>query len=290
MLLSRSFPGGHCSAVSSGPFGKAPFRYSIPLSTDCLVRAPRLGKCTCPHPSASTCAFIDGRSPEERRASLQARLEKAKREELLKGLRIAAKNDDPADTSSSPVEAGSSSSPPDSQPPVYVFWDLDNKYPLVLDHRRLVERLRTEAAALGGGGRVAEVRAYCNFRTLNIVPELWQQAVRGGMQHPLRHKGTGACRCPLCGHRASSPQLQRHFKQVHMREHSKILRSGHKPSIRKYRNSSKFKKVLLAQQEVQFRKLRGYDLQGLLAAAGVAVRAVDMGRQRADEQLQQEAR
>ncbi|GLC53707.1 hypothetical protein PLESTB_000778600 [Pleodorina starrii] len=131
---------------------------------------------------------------------------------------------------------------------VYVFWDLDNKYPETLDHAGMLGRLRD---MLQQYGRVVEIRAYGNHRTFKFVPEVWEAAMRHGvMKHPLRGSPTAGggpssssssslsasssagsssssegLRCPLCSRRVrgGESQLRSHFRQMHQREHVKKL-------------------------------------------------------------------
>ncbi|KXZ48163.1 hypothetical protein GPECTOR_30g259 [Gonium pectorale] len=186
--------------------------------------------------------------------------------------------------------AGLPGSPAPARPtgPVYVLWDLDNKYPIVLDHTRVVENLRR---VLGQFGAVAEIRAFCNYQTLNHVPQLWGVAMELGMEHPLDAEQPEEHRCPLCGRRCKdAEQLAKHFKQLHEREHKKRMSSSApKKVVKRYMESEKREKYVQAAKVALPRQARGFNLEGILKAAGVAVTPVQMGPQRADVALEEAA-
>ncbi|EFJ52912.1 hypothetical protein VOLCADRAFT_102871 [Volvox carteri f. nagariensis] len=197
---------------------------------------------------------------------------------------------------------------------VYVYWDLDNKYPETLDHRGLVDRLRR---MLKPFGKVAAIWAYANYQTLNFVPDIWEEAMIEGMEHPLLESVPSEIRCPVCnGKFRDEEKLRNHFKQLHQREHNKRL--AHKPAAKKYLKSEKSARRVVACKQVArvyerydgwgtrayggrrvgwyesaavdvLRKKRGYDLQGILKSVGVQVRPVPMGKQKADVVLQKDA-
>ncbi|GLC36828.1 hypothetical protein PLESTF_001306600 [Pleodorina starrii] len=167
---------------------------------------------------------------------------------------------------------------------VYVFWDLDNKYPETLDHAGMLGRLREMLRAYG---KVVEIRAYANYHTLNYVPEIWEEAMTRGMEAPGPDAGQQGLRCPVCGAKlANEDKLRSHFRQLHQREHAKKL--AHRPSAEKYSKSDKFARYQSAAHKVLAPK-RGYDLAGILRRLGVTVWAVPMGKQKADVVLQREA-
>ncbi|GLC53706.1 hypothetical protein PLESTB_000778500 [Pleodorina starrii] len=196
---------------------------------------------------------------------------------------------------------------------VYVFWDLDNKYPETLDHAGMLGRLRD---MLQQYGRVVEIRAYGNHRTFKFVPEVWEAAMRHGvMKHPLRGSPTAGggpssssssslsasssagsssssegLRCPLCSRRVrgGESQLRSHFRQMHQREHVKKLARMGAAERAEYVQSRKSERYRSAAHEVLAPK-RGYDLAGILRRLGVTVWAVPMGKQKADVVLQREA-
>ncbi|GLI66507.1 hypothetical protein VaNZ11_010340 [Volvox africanus] len=202
----------------------------------------------------------------------------------------------PADVTTSATTRGHEGRSEDlvlSTGPVYVFWDLDNKYPETLDHRGLMDSMRT---LLDHYGSVVEIRAYANHRTLKLVPKIWAAAVRAGMQHPLDPSGAassgddGLLRCPLCqrGVRGPESKLRTHFRQLHQRQHEKQLAQLSEADRRKYVQSRRFERYQMAAQSVLGKK-RGYDLEGVLRTLGVKVKSVPMGRQKADVRLQKDA-
>ncbi|GIL67586.1 hypothetical protein Vafri_20954 [Volvox africanus] len=83
-----------------------------------------------------------------------------------------------------------------SAAPVYVFWDLDNKYPETLGLRGLIDNMRK---MLHQYGEVVEIRAYANYHTLNFVPDIWQEAMLRGVEvsECFTTKRVYFCRC-LC--------------------------------------------------------------------------------------------
>ncbi|GFR43245.1 hypothetical protein Agub_g4306 [Astrephomene gubernaculifera] len=169
---------------------------------------------------------------------------------------------------------------------VYVLWDLDNKYPVTLDHASVVQDLRNQLQRFG---QVAEITAFCNYQTLNHVPELWEEAQEMGMMHPLDHMhDEDELRCPLCGNKfKSEDKLERHFKQLHEREHGKRMRNSW--AVKRYVKSEKFERYRNA-RNVVLPKRRGFGLEDILKLAGVAVQPVQMGPQKADVALEQHAR
>lgn len=174
---------------------------------------------------------------------------------------------------------------------VYVYWDLDNKYPKVVDFEGVVGSL---SAALAQYGEVHAVRAYCNYRTLNFVPDVWEEAEAMGLQHPLAaDEPPDGLRCGLCGRRFRDPgALQKHFKQLHEREHDKRAWNGGGKGQRrniKYLKSDKADRYFAARRDALPRKVRGFDLEGILTKLGVHVTATQMGPQTADVALERDA-
>ncbi|PNH03427.1 hypothetical protein TSOC_010513 [Tetrabaena socialis] len=201
---------------------------------------------------------------------------------------------------------------PVSGPPVHVLWDLDNKYPVVLDHRRVVANIRS---ALQPYGRVVAIRAYCNHHTLNHVPELWQEAVELGMEHPLKPANPGPIRCPLCGNTfREAAKLERHFRDLHGREQRKRMHND--KAARRHKETDKHARrgqgtrtgrpgrsgrggarrakgrahaLFMEASRQVLRRPKGFDLAAILAKEGVVVTPVDMGPQMADVALEKDA-
>lgn len=171
---------------------------------------------------------------------------------------------------------------------VYVLWDLDNKYPVVLDHYRVVDNLR---GALKRFGKVVEIQAFGNHHTFNYVPPLWEAAQgEEDFEHPLDADvdPDEPLRCPLCGAKQKSPEkLAKHFQQLHQREHNKRVRNN--PKANKYLKSDKAQRYRAAATVALPSRKKGYDLKGILAQCGVGVTAVPMGRQSADQALERYA-
>ncbi|GLI66506.1 hypothetical protein VaNZ11_010339 [Volvox africanus] len=167
--------------------------------------------------------------------------------------------------------------------PVYVFWDLDNKYPETLDYRGLMDSMRK---VLHQYGKVVEVRAYANYHTLNFVPDIWQEAMLRTVEAARVEE---ELRCPLCGAKVRGPEskLRTHFRQLHQRQHEKQL--AHKPAAKKYIQSDAFARYQKAAKGVLSAKRRGYGLEGILSGLNVKVRPVPQGPQKADVLLQGEA-
>ncbi|KAG2502159.1 hypothetical protein HYH03_000646 [Edaphochlamys debaryana] len=227
-------------------------------------------------------------APDARRAPAPSTAERApapraaSRRSTPPGAASAAAGAPRRPEASSPSAEGHSLSEQPAPAPVHVLWDLDNKYPLVLDHAGLVERMRSRLRPFG---RVASIDAFCNYNTLHYVPQLWEAAQEAGMKHPLLDDQPQELRCPLCGQRQrDEAALRKHFEQLHAREHRK--RQGTQPAhARRYAKTEKAGRYGQAAREV-LRRRRGYDLEGILGAAGVAVHAVQMGPQRADVALE----
>ncbi|GIL67584.1 hypothetical protein Vafri_20954 [Volvox africanus] len=172
-----------------------------------------------------------------------------------------------------------------SAAPVYVFWDLDNKYPETLGLRGLIDNMRK---MLHQYGEVVEIRAYANYHTLNFVPDIWQEAMLRGVEAEDA-RAEEALRCPLCGVTVRGPEskLRTHFRQLHQRQHEKQL--AHKPAAKKYMQSDALARYQKAAEGVLSAKRRGYGLEGILSGLNVKVRPVPQGPQKADVLLQGEA-
>eukprot|EP00879_Flechtneria_rotunda_P018022 GHRR01018888.1.p1 GENE.GHRR01018888.1~~GHRR01018888.1.p1 ORF type:complete len:198 (+),score=41.11 GHRR01018888.1:42-596(+) len=97
-------------------------------------------------------------------------------------------------------------------------------------------------------------------------------------------------RCPLCGRRCSSvEQLNKHFKQLHQREHQKRLNAP-KKTARKYHESTKAQRYREANHQVGLPRANGAGHKGqalrlLLAKEGVRFVEVQLGRQAVDNAI-----
>ncbi|WIA37689.1 hypothetical protein OEZ86_014580 [Tetradesmus obliquus] len=162
---------------------------------------------------------------------------------------------------------------------MHVFWDLDNLKP---EHwGRSSDLVRSLRSALKPYGRLQQLQGYANSHTLVRQVEGW------GLQEELEEEDT---RCPLCGRRCKSfDDLQKHFRQLHEREHQKKLGAPKKHAA-KYSKSDKAARVREARSLYGTPKKNragssGQLVRAVLQKAGVKVFEVASQKQAADEAI-----
>jgi hypothetical protein len=160
---------------------------------------------------------------------------------------------------------------------IFVFWDLDNKRSDGVAAEDVARHLR---GTLANYGAVRSIAAVANPATLAWRPE---GVVRGGQlmreivatERRTKTSLTGQQRCPMCGMTCKSiAHLQKHFRQLHEREHKKQL--AHRPGLRSYVASGKQDRFLQARARLQLSARPGEALSAeqQLRRAGVVVTQV----------------
>lgn len=152
---------------------------------------------------------------------------------------------------------------------LHVMWDLDNKRPTdSADIAPLLTRLKKE---LRRGGTINSINAFANRATCT---EFEPQELISVLEESA---GADAHRCSFCGKRCkSSDELQKHFIQLHEREHNKRIgaKSGKGiPEMRRAKNymaSDKADRYLEAVASIG----GGYKSRRRLGKSGTALKAL----------------
>ncbi|KAI8464690.1 MAG: hypothetical protein J3K34DRAFT_491017 [Monoraphidium minutum] len=176
---------------------------------------------------------------------------------------------------------------------VSVAWDLDNKQPLAWAQLPdLVGNLRRELTRVG---RVARMQAWANPATYDWVPgddRAAREAERQTLESLLVETTRDTeIRCQMCGRRCKSlAALEKHFQQLHAREHTKRIRGAPQRAVKRYLGSDKVARYRAAAEAAGVqgsRKLsnKGRTVKALLRALGVRARQVPYGKDAADRAL-----
>ncbi|KAG6552949.1 hypothetical protein Mapa_005286 [Marchantia paleacea] len=175
---------------------------------------------------------------------------------------------------------------------VGVFWDLDNKPPVLVPPYDAAMRLRRLASEFG---EVVDMVAYANKNAFTYVPP-WvkEQRQERRLLDQLEVRGLVKVErpyfCKLCGRMCkTNVALRRHFKQMHERERERKL--AYLKTLRGKRRAKFLSE--LAEQEIKYKAAArrvlvpksGYGLGSELRRAGVDVRTVESKPQAADEAL-----
>ncbi|KAL2634275.1 hypothetical protein R1flu_005754 [Riccia fluitans] len=175
---------------------------------------------------------------------------------------------------------------------VGIFWDLDNKPPVLVPPFDAAVRLRNLGNELG---EVVDMVAYANRNAFTYVPG-WVREQRQGRRllDELEIKGLVKAErpyyCKLCGRVWwTNVALRKHFKLVHEKERKQRL------AFLKTLKGKKRARFLTkyAEEEVKYKEVArrvltpksGYGLASELRRAGVDVKTVESKPQAADEAL-----
>ncbi|KAL3693869.1 hypothetical protein R1sor_007520 [Riccia sorocarpa] len=175
---------------------------------------------------------------------------------------------------------------------VGIFWDLDNKPPVLVPPYDAAMRLRNLGEELG---EVVDMVAYANRNAFTYVPG-WVREQRQDRRRLDQLEIQGLVKaehpyyCKLCGRVWwTNVALRRHFKQVHEKERKQRL---------EYLKTLKGKRrarflIKHAEEEVKYKEVArrvlvpksGYGLASELRRAGVNVKTVESKPQAADQAL-----
>ncbi|GLJ55649.1 hypothetical protein SUGI_1195200 [Cryptomeria japonica] len=184
-------------------------------------------------------------------------------------------------------------SPSSTRDSVGIFWDLDNKPPDKVPPYDAAVRLKNLASQFGLPTTMA---AYANRHTFTFLPD-WVRAQRRQRKALDILESDGIIRsrdpyvCEVCGRKfETNIKFQKHFKQLHEREHHKRLArleslKGKKKDFFKAKIGPKEEKYRAAAKEVLLPE-QGYGLAGELKKAGFCVRTVRDKPQAADIALE----
>lgn len=184
---------------------------------------------------------------------------------------------------------------------MHVAWDLDNKKPLDWsDIPEVVGKLRESLSLVG---RVVSISAWGNRSTFDWVEgdnALAREEEREQLEMLLGEEGLleqDPLRCTLCGRRCKSlDALQKHFKELHQREHRKRLgpgKGGSQERAKEYLASDQADRYYQAYNSAGMSKKlsrKGRALKALLSQLGVKVKEVSPGKDVADKALVDEVR
>eukprot|EP00270_Netrium_digitus_P007846 TRINITY_DN2306_c0_g1_i1.p1 TRINITY_DN2306_c0_g1~~TRINITY_DN2306_c0_g1_i1.p1 ORF type:complete len:465 (-),score=105.78 TRINITY_DN2306_c0_g1_i1:118-1512(-) len=176
-----------------------------------------------------------------------------------------------------------------------IFWDLDNKPPVNVPPMEAAVRLKDVALNFG---EIVDFLAYANQHAFTYVPENVRQERREQKQRFLMEARGEVVpeepyTCGMCGRKLRTGlQLQKHFKELHQREHQKRMArlSQLNPSRKrkvKQQMADKNERYCNAARGILVPK-RGYYLAPELKRAGVIVRVVSNEPQAADIALKRD--